>query len=289
MHKWNLNKNLISNEDNKEISESVNFNKEVNTLGIIWNPKRDTFQYRINLKPHLSKLTKRVILPVASKIFDPLGSIGPITVQSKLLLQNLWRSKVGWDNPVPAELQSKWTHFRAQLQSISKISIPRYAFSNDYVSSELHGFCDASELAYGCYYIKTENSQGDATVNLLCAKSRVAPVKSISLSRLELLAALLLARLYQQVTKALTIKPTSTHLWSDSTITLAWIKGESSRWVPFVANRVTEIQKLTDQIEWHHVDSKGNPADIISRGMNPEQLNSCLLWWNGPKWLKTKD
>ncbi|XP_011169945.1 uncharacterized protein LOC105202949 [Solenopsis invicta] len=206
MHKWNSNKNLISNEDNEETSESVNFNKE----------------YRINLKPHLSKFTKRVILSVASQIFDPLGSIGPITVQSKLLLQNLWRSKVGWDDPVPAELQSKWTHFCAQLQSISNISIPRYAFSNDCVFSELHGFCDASKLAYGCcFYIKTENSRRDTTVNLLCAKSRVAPVKSISLPRLKLSAALLLARLYQQVTKALTIKPTSTH---DSTITLAWIR-----------------------------------------------------------------
>ncbi|XP_018400322.1 PREDICTED: uncharacterized protein LOC108777840 [Cyphomyrmex costatus] len=155
---------------------------------------------------------------------------------------------------------------------------------------EIHGFCDASEIAYGCcIYIKTVNSRGDATVNLLCAKSRVAPLKNVSLPRLELCAALLLAEVYQQVLQALTITPDWTYLWSDSTITLAWIKGEPSRWVQFVANRVTEIQQLTMQAKWSHVNSKENPADIISRGTNPTYLKTCHLWWNGPDWLKTKD
>jgi len=131
---------------------------------------------------------------------------------------------------------------------------------------EIHGFCDASEIAYGCcIYIKTVNNRGDAIVNLLCAKSKVAPLKNVSLPRLELCAALLLAELYQQVIQALTVTPDSTYLWSDSTIALAWIKGEPSRWVQFVANRVTEIQQLTVQVRWNHVNSKENPADIISR------------------------
>jgi len=133
---------------------------------------------------------------------------------------------------------------------------------------EIHDFCDVSEIAYGCFYIyinKTVNNRGDAIVNLLCAKSKVAPLKNVSLPRLELCAALLLAELYQQVIQALTVTPDSTYLWSDSTIALAWIKGEPSRWVQFVANRVTEIQQLTVQVRWNHVNSKENPADIISR------------------------
>lgn len=289
LHKWSSNDTSIFNDNNKELTESVFFDQKVNTLGLIWNTRSDTFQYRVNLETPSSRITKRIILSVISRIFDPLGLIGPIIIQSKLLLQDLWKLKIEWDDPVPMELRSKWSYFRDQLQCISKLLIPRHACSKKYDKMEMHGFCDASEMAYGaCIYIKTINEFEDATVNLLCAKSRVAPLKNISLPRLELCAALLLAQLYQQVIQALTISPNLTYLWSDFTIILTWIKGKPSRWVPFVANRVTEIQQLTGQAKWNHVNSKDNPADIISRGMHPNQLKTCQLWWNGPEWLKTK-
>lgn len=242
LHKWNSNDKSILNANHKGVTESVSFDQEVNTLGLTWNTNSDTFQYRVQLKTASPRITKRIILSVISQIFDPLGLVGPIIIQSKLLLQDLWKLKIGWDDPVPKELQSKWLNFQEQLRYISKLSVPRHAFGKRYNKMEMHGFCDASEMAYGaCIYIKTMNETEEVAVHLLCAKSRVAPLKTISLPRLELCAALLLAHLYQQVRQALTISPSSTYLWSDSTITLAWIKGEPSRWVPFVANRVTEI------------------------------------------------
>lgn len=290
MHKWHSNEDSVFDKEDEETIEAVNFSEEVTTLGLVWNTKSDVFQYKFSLTGHSSKLTKRVILSIISQIFDPLGLIGPVTVRSKLLLQDLWRLKIDWDDPVPSDLQLKWTTFRDQLQHIIEISIPRHAFSQTYSRMELHGFGDASEVAYGaCIYVKTVNAHGDITVNLLCAKSKVAPLKNISLPRLELCAALLLARLYQQVTQALTIASSSTYLWSVSTIALAWIKSEPSRWMPFVANRVTEIQQLTQQTKWNHVDSKDNPADIISRGLCPELLKNCKLWWHGPEWLQATD
>ncbi|XP_018375208.1 PREDICTED: uncharacterized protein LOC108768973 [Trachymyrmex cornetzi] len=290
LHKWNSNEKSTLTAEEQETTDSVNFDKEINTLGLIWNTNSDTLQYRINSRTQLSKLTKRAILSIISQIFDPLGLIGPITVQSKLLLQDLWRLKVDWDDPVPIELHSKWSYFQDQIQYIPEMLISRHAFSKEYNTMEVHGFCDASEIAYGCcIYIKTVNNSGEATVNLLCAKSKVAPLKNVSLPRLELCAALLLAELYRQVIQALTITPDSTYLWSDSTIALAWIKGEPSRWVQFVANRVTEIQQLTVRARWNHVSSKENPADIIPRGMNSTNLRACCLWWYGPDWLKSND
>ncbi|XP_018310126.1 uncharacterized protein [Mycetomoellerius zeteki] len=290
LYKWNSNEKSILAAEEEEATDSVNFDKEVNTLGLIWNTNSDIFQYRINARTQPSKLTKRVILSIVSQIFDSLGLIGPITIQSKLLLQDLWRLKIDWDDPVLIELHSKWSYFQDQIRYIPEILTPRHAFSKEYNTMEVHGFCNASEIAYGCcIYIKTINSSGEATVNLLCAKSKVAPLKNVSLPRLELCAALLLAKLYRQVMQALTITPDSTYLWSDSTITLAWIKGEPSRWVQFVANRVTEIQQLTVQGRWNYVNSKENSVDIISRGMNPTQLKASHLWWNGPDWLKTTD
>ncbi|XP_018370063.1 PREDICTED: uncharacterized protein LOC108765716 [Trachymyrmex cornetzi] len=229
-----------------DVSSYISGIRTKNQYSLLRSKKR---QIQINSRTQSSKLTKRAILSIISQIFDPLGLIGPITVQSKLLLQDLWRLKVDWDDPVPIELHSKWSYFQDQIQYIPEMLISRHAFSKEYNTMEVHGFCDASEIAY----------------------------------------ALLLAELYRQVSQALTITPDSTYLWSDSTIALAWIKGEPSRWVQFVANRVTEIQQLTVRARWNHVSSKENPANIISRGMNSTNLRACRLWWNGPDWLKSKD
>jgi len=211
-------------------------------------------------------------------------------MSAKLIMQRLWKLNIGWDEEVPNELGSTWEILYNSLDQLGDLAIKRNVNpKNPSQSISLHGFCDASEKGYGaCIYVLSRNESGELQSNLLCSKSRVAPLKTLTLPRLELNAALLLSRLISVVKRALRVEIESIHLWSDSTITLCWINTPPSNLRTFVANRVAEIQELTDTTWWYYVPSGDNPADIISRGMSLERLLLQNKWWNGPSWLRSK-
>ncbi|XP_025836570.1 uncharacterized protein LOC112906526 [Agrilus planipennis] len=288
--KWTSNSQTVIENINKNQKTTDNLVKfqekgESKTLGILWNPNNDNFQYneRIIYSNHV---TKRTILSNVAQIFDPLGLLAPIIVIAKLIIQDLWQLKLSWDQSIPLDIHTKWCKYSDQLKFIRHIQIPRQVICRQANMIELHGFSDASEKAYGaCVYIRSRNNSGLYTVSLLCAKSRVAPLKNISLPRLELCGALLLARLVARVKDAIKINFNRHFYWCDSTITLAWIAGPPNKWKTFVANRVSEIHNLTDQKDWVHVSTKHNPADLISRGVESMQLANSSMWWNGPPWL----
>ncbi|CAK9829577.1 hypothetical protein ANTRET_LOCUS6888 [Anthophora retusa] len=170
-----------------------------------------------------------------------------------------------------SHLHSQWNTFRGELMHINSIKIPRYVLTADNKRIELHAFSDASERAYRtCVYLHTLDNQNRWSTHLLCAKSKVAPLKVISLPRLELCGAQLLAQLVKRVRASIDIL-CDEYYWCDSTIVLAWISSPSKQWKTFVANRVAEIQRLS-QGKWSHVASSENPADIISRGISPSFL-----------------
>ncbi|XP_029175532.1 uncharacterized protein LOC114943993 [Nylanderia fulva] len=151
---------------------------------------------------------------------------------------------------------------------------------------EVHGFADASERAYAAVvYLRTRGVEGERRVFLLQAKTKVAPAQPVSLPRLELCAAALLAKLTAHVVKVMDIASAPLHLWSDSTVTLAWIQSHPSRWKTYVANRVADIQRRLPNAQWHHVSGAENPADCASRGLSPSDLPDHGLWWSGPPWL----
>ncbi|GFX98935.1 integrase catalytic domain-containing protein [Trichonephila clavipes] len=186
-------------------------------------------------------------------------------------MQDIWKENISWDDPVTDCIFESWTQFKNQMKHLAEIQIPRY-LAEDATAKRvlLIGFCDASQRAYAAvFYLRTELVTGKVHVSMITSKTRVAPVKSITLPRLELLAALLLSELYVVVLESLrkVIQIDKSFLFSDSQIVLDWLKSSPSRWKIFVANRISRIQKMTSEASWHHVKSQENPADCASRGI----------------------
>jgi len=259
---------------------------EIKALGICWNTRDDCLQYKIQAVEKNNCATKRSVLSTIAQIYDPLGLMGPAIVLAKVILQQIWKLKLGWDESLPLDLHTKWTQHLGKMDNVSLISIPRHVMCPEPHRIEIHGFCDASEAAYGaCIYIRSLNNRGEIFVHLLCAKSKVAPLKRVTLPRFELCGALLLTKLGQLVQRSLTIKFEDIHYWSDSTIALAWIKHRPEKLQTFVANRVADFQRIAPEAQWSRIRLKDNPADILSRGTTPENLKNFQLWWNGPAWL----
>lgn len=202
----------------------------------------------------------------------------------------MWKLQLKWDEAVPEKIYIAWKTFQDQRGELNNIIFPRQVYIAQYKSLQLHGFADASETAYGAsLYIRSSTSQ-ESHVVLVCSKSRVAPIKRLTLPRLELNAALLLKQLCEIALNAF-IKITFDKiiLWSDLTIALQWIRTKPYRLKTFVANRVSAIQEIKFQVEWRHIASRDNPADLVSRGVLPSDLIDNTLWINGPEWLKENE
>ncbi|XP_058839748.1 uncharacterized protein LOC131695296 [Topomyia yanbarensis] len=279
--------------DDRVTLELNSSSSPVKTLGLLWQPTSDKFLFHSPVWSNITVITKRTVLADAARLFDPLGLVGPVVVIAKIFLQELWKQQCGWDDPLPGDMQSFWLEYRRNLIALSSLSVPRWvAFRADLMSVEIHGFCDASEKAYGaCLYLRCTGQDGKIAVRLLAAKSRVAPLEDLkrkkkaqTIPRLELSSALLLSHLYDKVRDSVKIQHRA-YFWTDSTIVLYWLSSLPSRWQMFIANRVSEIQHITKGSSWNHVSGVENPADIISRGMTPAQLQYQRVWFEGPLWM----
>ncbi|XP_036145895.1 uncharacterized protein LOC118646638 [Monomorium pharaonis] len=292
-HKWHSNCGAILGDRNRvEQSSSVAIDtNNVKTLGLIWHPNGDMFEFSIKAIANPSK-TKREVLSTVSRLFDPLGLISPILIRVKIIMQQTWAANLSWDDPLTSNLQRLWDAYVRDLNDVNSIRIPRRVILNNSIRICLHAFSDASLKAYGaCVYLQTIDEDGSVKSALLCSKSRVSPIrnKTITLPRLELCGAVALVRLVKNVRRALKVDFDKIYAWTDSTIVLAWISGDPSRQKTFVSNRSAEIQSSLPSDCWRHVRSSDNPADLISRGTNLKDLQQCKLWWEGPNWLSKFD
>lgn len=295
--KWSSNDiNFMKSVDEEKRSTNahidMNLDGKVKALGIVWNLKTDTFQYNLTFPtPENACVTKRSILSDIQRLFDPLGWIAPSTVMAKILLQKLWLEKVNWDQNVSETLHEEWNQIRSDFVNVNDVQVDRWLGTTNINKThrQLHGFSDASTRAYAAVvYIRTETN-GKVEIKLIAAKTRVAPLKTISLPRLELCGALLLSKLMKHISLAMQIQPSDMYAWTDSSIVIAWLYGDPNRWKTFVANRVVEIVENLNYKRWYHVKSSDNPADLASRGMLLSELTKCGLWWRGPRWLSEKE
>nr|XP_033199424.1 uncharacterized protein LOC117161785 [Bombus vancouverensis nearcticus] len=289
IRKWASNDNDLLHGLSLEETNHQHFlgdSQTLKTLGVFWNSSDDSILYSVEVKPTPSRVTKRIISSEIAKIYDPLGLLAPVIVRAKMLLQRIWSSKIDWDESLPIELHTEWERYYAQLPLLNNVRFPRKAIIEPAIEIELHGFCDASEKAYGaCVYLRTLNTNGRVWTQLLTAKSKVAPLKYQTIPRLELSGALLLTSLMSTVQQALSHKITRTIYWTDSTIVLHWLNTSPHTLKTFVANRVSEIQTKTSIRDWRHVPTDDNPADLISRGQTPEEFLRPTIWQHGPAWL----
>ncbi|RLU24799.1 hypothetical protein DMN91_002889 [Ooceraea biroi] len=259
------------------------------TLGIVWNRESDSFVFSAPAPLTSDVVSKRSVLSFTARMFDPLGWLAPILVVAKIFMQELWAIRLDWDNDLPEELASRWIKFTQTLAEISTISIPRWLGTDQStIAIELHGFSDASQRALGAViYSRIINQKGEVRVVLVSAKTKVAPLKRMTVPRLELSAVVLLTRQVLQLRETLELRRAPIHLWTDSTVALTWIKSHPSRWKDFVSHRVSFIQDLPNS-RWHHISGRENPADLASRGTSPQHLQSHQLWWTGPHWLRNR-
>ena len=270
-------KSLVGNKGNKR-------NRETKILGKLWNKTHDTLSidFRTCLKAD-KPLTKRKMISAINSIYDVLGWSSPVTITAKLILSEVCLLKLHWDTEVPAKIQREWRSWTNSLQKGPPLTVPRCAFKHNRTHFEIHGFADASKVAVcAALYIVSYQDSTPADQNLLAAKSRVAP-KEMSIPRLELVAAHTLAKLENNVSRALASFPiTAYHNWVDSITVLCWlaIRGE---WSTFVRNRVKIIGEFTESGTRRYVPTTQNPSDLGTRGSESNKLKE--FWLKGPSWL----
>lgn len=255
------------------------------TLGLCWQPSTDLFFFTFTC-PSSHQVTKRLILSTIAKLFDPLGLLAPIIIKAKIFIQELWSIKLEWDDPLPEQLTNKWNEFIQHFQQMPKLTFPRWLGIKSEQQIEIHGFCDASLNAFAAaVYIRSSNTNGTIRSTLIASKSKVAPLKRLTIPRLELSGAVLLTKLVTRILQVSEIANIPIYLWTDSAITYIWLNNYPSRWKDFVHNRVCFVQEKLPHAIWKFVPGKENPADLATRRLSPVQLSENSIWWTGPHWL----
>ncbi|GFX38393.1 integrase catalytic domain-containing protein [Trichonephila clavipes] len=223
--------------------------------GLSWNTNEDylTTDTKSPLEfVSLDKNTKRFILQAVGKIFDPLGLISPFTIRMKCLLQDLWKEEIQWDDLLPTHIEKEWKKWCGELPHLQNLKIPRLVLDYTLLEEdvELHSF--------------------------FATPAKRPPLNCVTLRRLELLGAIVTARLTSKVKKIVNQKRPC-------------LQYQKTRWKQFVANRVKEITSLTDPHSWYHCAGKENPADFLSRGLSADCLVSNFRWWTGAEFLSDSE
>ncbi|XP_017469917.1 PREDICTED: uncharacterized protein LOC108361720 [Rhagoletis zephyria] len=263
-------------------------------LGMLWQPSSDHFTYRLEFHGVDSSVisgdlvpTKRMLLSIVMSIFDPLGFLCHLTITAKLVMREIWKRDLGWDEHVPNEINDMWNNFRMQLLNVVECKVPRHYFKLGQPKNlQLHIFVDASEDAFGAVaFWRAEYPDNAVQVCIVYARTRSAPLKMLTIPRLELQAAVLGSRMMTTIIEEHTMSIDRCVLWSDSRTVLKWIASEHRRYKPFVAHRIAEILSVSTQSDWRWVPTKENVADEATRVKRGVNLNPSSRWFTGPAFL----
>ncbi|XP_053686303.1 uncharacterized protein LOC128735844 [Sabethes cyaneus] len=286
-------------ESREPCSKTMNLEKLKHVervLGLVWQPSLDVFTFDIGGHADIRKLiesevvpTKRQVLRTIMTLFDPLGFVAHFTVGGKIIMQNVWKSGTNWDECIPEELVYEWRRWGYMLLQLEQVQVPRCFFGGvdgkQLTNMQIHMFVDGSENASACVaYLRIED--GDfVRCALVAAKTKVVPLKPLSIPRMELQAAMIGSRLLDSVCSAMTLPIRQRYLWSDSSTVLSWLRSDSRRYHQYVSCRVGEILTLTNVDEWRYVPSKLNVADDATKWGNGPSFDPTSRWFAGPSFL----
>ncbi|TDH06297.1 hypothetical protein EPR50_G00132240 [Perca flavescens] len=224
-------------------------------LGLQWCAETDTFRFKMAVQER--PFTRRGILSVVSSVYDPIGFLAPFTLPAKLMLQNLCRLSYSWDDLIPPHYQLQWVRWLEDLKGLSVFSVSRCIKPKDFgklISVQLHHFSDASEDGYGTVsYLRLKNHWDKIHLAFILGKARVAPVKKVTIPRMELTAAVLAVRVDRMLKAELQLELESSIFWTDSTTVLKYIRNETKRFHTFVSNRISIIREATVVSQWRWV------------------------------------
>ena len=271
-------------------------------LGISWDLMSD--QLTVNSSPErflvnspfsrtkIKNNTKREVYSTLGKAFDPCGFVSPFTFTGKILLRDICENVKTWDTLLPERFLEPWQQFKSQLPYLSKFNCPRYVNLPDAITTNIVGFCDASQIGFAAnIYFVTKNSSGEFKSNLILSKTRIAPKSVTSIPRLELCGALLLSNMMTHIKKTIPqVSNDSYFYFTDSLNVLYWLRSESFDWPVFVSNRLKQCLNCSEARNWKHVSTQENPADIPSRGCSLSSLCQDTvkrkLFLEGPGFLE---
>ena len=281
----------MSVEDRSKGVRNLNFSQEAlpveRALGVYWCVENDTLGFRISLQD--KPLTRRGVLSTVSSIYDPLGLASPFLLEGRRILQRLCVGGADWDDFIPDHERALWEKWRLNLPSLEHIEVSRCVKPEEFgevVSVSLHHFSDASQEGYGqCSYLRLVDNHAQIHCTLLLGKSRVPPVKPVTVPRLELTAATISVKVASLLKSELEYNCISEFYWTDSRVVLGYIKNDVRRFHVFVANRVQLIRSSSDVTSWRYVDTNNNPADDASRGLDCSRVSSSHRWFNGADFL----
>lgn len=295
LNKWKSNSRcvLASIPETEKAKEMKNLDMDRDklpverVLGVQWCVQSDVFKFKIIFKDR--PLTRRGILSTVSSIYDPLGMLSSVVLIAKKILQDLCRKKISWDEALPDSAEQEWMRWIQELHKLEDFKVDRCFKPTHFgtvASAQLHHFSDACEDGYGTVsYLLLHNNNGRAHCGFVMGKARVAPLKPVTIPRMELTAATMASRLDTVWRKELQMELADSVFWTDSTSVLKYINNKTTRFRTFVANRIAEIHKVSHAHQWRYVNTTNNSADMASRGLRVETFLQKEMWLSGPEFL----
>lgn len=280
---------------NGDVSMELDKDATDKILGLRWCTANDTFVFamrfdRVDTDVMLAvrKPTKRELLSATMSVYDPFGFLADFVLHAKIMIQHLWRAGTAWDETIPEPTYGRWRAWCGEIENIKRFSIPR-CYSAKFVCADdlqLHIFADASEEAFAAVGYWRIVSDGRCELAFVAGKVKCAPLKKLSVPRLELQAAVLATRLYTTILECHPgLSLTRTVFWTDSRTVRHWITSINRRFRPFVACRVGEILESTSAECWRWVPTKLNVADDATRSSDRPKYDPDSRWIRGPAFL----